>query len=266
MHEDIISFPPYKPGLPLFITFAGISYCDGRYRHARKKTEITVFEYVIKGRGTLCIDGEICHPKVGDVYIVPAGTNHHYYSDDKDPWEKIWFNVGGPLVPTLLAAYGLSGVLLLKNCPMKDYFEDNLAKLRNPVKDMAELSMEIIGSLIAALGSFNSPEEEKSPEAAAMLKLIHERIYDKTIPLADFCKVSGKSESQSMRIFKKEFGMTPYAYFLHCKMEKAGGLLKNSALSIKEIASQLSFDDPYYFSNLFKRKTGKSPSSYRLEQ
>ncbi len=264
MNEDIISFPPYRADTPLFITFAGITYRDGKYRHARRKTEITVFEYIIKGRGTLCVDATLCHPEAGDVYIVPAGTDHYYYSDAKDPWEKIWFNVGGSLVPTLLAAYGLAGVLLLKNCPLKDYFEENLAKLRKPGKDMAELSMEIIGPLIAMLGNFNSPADEKSSEAASMLKLIHERIYDKTIPLADFCKVSGKSESQSMRIFKKEFGMTPYAYFLHCKMEKAEGLLKNSALPIKEIALQLGFEDPYYFSNLFKRKTGKSPSACRL--
>lgn len=264
MNEDVISFPSYGSGAPLFISFAGITYRDGKYRHARRKTEVTVFEYVIKGRGTLCVDGGILHPEAGDVYIVPAGTDHYYYSDAKDPWEKIWFNVGGPLVPTLLAAYGLSEVLLLKNCPLLDYFESGLAKLRHGGENMEKLSMEIIGPLIAILGKFNAPVAERSPELAAMLKLVNERIYDKTIPLADFCKVSGKSESQSMRIFKKELGMTPYAYFLHCKMEKAAALLRNSAMPVKTIALQLGFDDPYYFSNLFKRKNGKSPSDYRF--
>ena len=72
-----------------------------------------------------------------------------------------------------------------------------------------------------------------------------------------------RSESQTIRIFKRAYGVTPYAYLLEKKLDLAGQLLRDTNLSVREIAEKLSFADEYYFSNVFKKKTGVSPSVYR---
>ena len=65
------------------------------------------------------------------------------------------------------------------------------------------------------------------------------------------------------RIFQHYIGLTPYQYFLQLRIRRAKELLQEHGLSIKEIASRMNFENQYYFSRLFKKKTGLSPSEWR---
>ena len=56
--------------------------------------------------------------------------------------------------------------------------------------------------------------------------------------------------------------MTPYQYFIGIKMHKAKELLEGGDQAVKEVAFRLGFKDEYYFSRLFKSKTGVSPSQW----
>jgi AraC-like DNA-binding protein len=67
------------------------------------------------------------------------------------------------------------------------------------------------------------------------------------------------------RLFKNETGKTPTAYLIDLRMEHARKLLEKKdeiSFSIKDIALLCGFSDPYYFSRLFKEKTGMSPTEY----
>ena len=74
-----------------------------------------------------------------------------------------------------------------------------------------------------------------------------------------------KSRSQAIRIFKKEYGKTPYDYLLESRIKQSKILLKNTNLLIKEIAFKVGFADEHYFSDLFKRKCGTTAMQYRNE-
>jgi AraC-like DNA-binding protein len=73
----------------------------------------------------------------------------------------------------------------------------------------------------------------------------------------------GRSESQTIRIFKRDWGTTPYRYLLDKRIELAKLYLNGSARSIKQIADELGFVDEFYFSDIFKKKTGLAPGRYR---
>jgi two-component system, response regulator YesN len=70
------------------------------------------------------------------------------------------------------------------------------------------------------------------------------------------------SEDHFRVLFKKETGKTPLQYLTHKRIEYAKMLLKTrnlKLLKILEVARMSGFDDPYYFSRVFKKVTGKSP-------
>ncbi|MGE7057069.1 helix-turn-helix domain-containing protein, partial [Paenibacillus glucanolyticus] len=63
--------------------------------------------------------------------------------------------------------------------------------------------------------------------------------------------------------FKEATGYSPIDYYLRLKIQLACQHLDLTGQSIKEISHRLGFQDPYYFSRLFKKIMGKSPSDYR---
>ena len=80
MREEFILPPPFSADAPFQLRLAGVSYCDGSYRIERETADFSVVEYIERGTGTLEIDGRQFHPAAGDLYFVPEGSPHRYWS------------------------------------------------------------------------------------------------------------------------------------------------------------------------------------------
>ena len=84
-----------------------------------------------------------------------------------------------------------------------------------------------------------------------------------SISVDDVCSLLHYNRSYIYRQFKKTTGMSIMAYFTKLKISKAKELLRESDKSIVEISDMLSFDTPNYFSKVFKKAVGYTPSTYR---
>ena len=85
---------------------------------------------------------------------------------------------------------------------------------------------------------------------------------DQNISPADLADVLALSLRQLQRIFKEKLDTTPTNFITTLKMEEAAKMLLNSDNNISEIAYALGFSDPAYFTRLFKKYFGKSPSEF----
>ena len=90
---------------------------------------------------------------------------------------------------------------------------------------------------------------------------MEENIY-REVNLNGIGDALGVSTSHLNSIFKSYTAMTPYQYFISIKIRKAKELLEAGTTPIKEVAFRLGFDDQYYFSRLFRKKTGIAPSRW----
>ena len=67
-----------------------------------------------------------------------------------------------------------------------------------------------------------------------------------------------------IRYFRESLGTTPNAYIIQYKMDKAREILASFPnMTVKEVAQELGFEDQGYFSRVFTRVVGESPTSYR---
>ena len=85
------------------------------------------------------------------------------------------------------------------------------------------------------------------------------------LTLKELASHFGYSESYMYRLFYKETHFAPMNYFLHMKIKRACQLLRNTNMKVNQISFKLGFEDPYYFSRIFKKIVGQSPKDYRNE-
>lgn len=267
--EHIISFGEQTSGQerPFYIEMAGITYPDPNYHIVRKNSLIYCLEYVIDGEGIVQIDDQVNYPCKGDLYILPKGQNHDYCSSPLNPLKKIWMNVSGILCDELIHIYSLAGILIVKEINIYPLFEEFLNVCENKELTLDEIYMQcsvIFHSIIIKINEHLSIQKSKQykTSAAEEIKLYIDRnIYEK-LSIESISKHVNLSPSQVNRVFKKSFDTTPYDYILTRKISTAKALLKNTTLTLKEIAYKLNFADEHYFSNVFLSKTGVRPSEY----
>ena len=253
--------PPYPP---FFVELAGISYCTGSYYIEREASTETVFEYVVSGEGTIISDG-VRHTAVeGDVYILHQGSNHAYYSDDRNPWVKIFINAKGALPENILAAYGLENTVVISGFKREHLFRELYSiccsdQSQEIVFDRCALKFhEIVASIHAEhIRSADIPEEVRR-----LRSILDDHIFER-ISIDELAASIYRSPDYITKLFRRVYHQTPYAYLLRQKMQTAANLLQNTQLPSYTISAKLGFEDPHHFSKLFKKQHGVSPRQYR---
>lgn len=262
--EKIIEVPIFDEKLPFIVTTAGITYSDPNYFIEREKSSITVIEYIIKGKGFIVSKNKTIPVASGDTYLLTLGNNHKYYADKSDPWEKVWINIRGELVSSLIQAYSV-GKQIVYRCDSENYLRRIHSLLADKSLSPAEISAKssiVFHEFIQFLAANGENKEKITQEAELLKNYIDTNIY-RQIGISELAKLIYKSTTHTIRIFKNAYGITPYEYYMNNRIKKAAALLKESSYSVKEIAYMLNFGDEHYFSNIFKQKTGKTPSEYR---
>lgn len=263
MTEDIISF--LDTGDPCFyLQMTGISYCDGSYHIERACSDVTVMEYVIRGQGQVWVDGRMFTARQGDFYILPEGARHSYRSDDQNPWLKIWFNARGPLLDALIQSYRLQGVYHVTGMNLEAPFRALVEEARSHSGDAAAAfaAASLRAHAIVQQVSTHLHRGEASGEADTLRRYLDSHVHE-DVTLEALSAIIYRSASQTIRIFRKVYDTTPYEYLMRKRLETAGLLLKNTHLSVREIASRLQFSDERYFSTYFKKRMGMSPTCFR---
>ena len=90
--------------------------------------------------------------------------------------------------------------------------------------------------------------------------------YNQDISIENYAQTRGMSVSWFIRNFKKYTGMTPMQFIVSLRVNNAQILLEQTNYSIYEIAKIVGYDDQLYFSRLFRKQKGVSPSQYRKRQ
>ena len=110
---------------------------------------------------------------------------------------------------------------------------------------------------------FNREKKELAPGIVeTAIKLMQDNIQ-KTITLNEMASFSRLSVTHFSSLFRKKTGHPPIEYFNHLKIQKACQYLSFTNMTIKELAFNIGVEDQYYFSRMFTRLMGMSPSEYR---
>ncbi len=200
----------------------------------------------------------------GDLVYIPSGEvyNVRFAGGGYDP---DLFTMNFDLYDTegneLLFAEELTiykNTVTQKLCDMARKLSDTIMFEESELKKQAlfyEIVFEISSSLV-------EKREEYCPIRAGIELISAEWNQNKRIK--EYADICGISEGAFYVFFKKRCGRSPVEYRNSIRINAARSLLANTDLMISEIAVRCGFDDPYYFSRIFKKLTEISPKEYRL--
>jgi AraC-like DNA-binding protein len=106
-------------------------------------------------------------------------------------------------------------------------------------------------------------KETQMPDRLGQSIVFMKNNMHKPLSVEEIAKQFHYSPSHYTAMFKKKTGLSPINYFIRMKIHYACQLLTQRELIIKEIADKIGYEDPYYFSRIFKKVIGKSPTQYK---
>ncbi len=86
---------------------------------------------------------------------------------------------------------------------------------------------------------------------------------DEPLQISTLAAQASVSQSHFFALFKRQTGTAPIDYFIRLRMNHARELLDSTCSSVKEIAATMGYDDPFYFSRVFKSVHRVAPAEYR---
>ena len=120
----------------------------------------------------------------------------------------------------------------------------------------------LLATFVYACKTSDDIHQEQNPLVSRIINFMEQNL-NKKLSLKEISKETGYSPSYLTSIFKEETGYSPLSYFSHLRITRSCEYLDQSSMKIKEIAFNLGYADPYYFSKDFSKKMGISPRKYR---
>lgn len=253
-----------------FVQKCGITFPDADYSISHDNTNRSVYiEFVTDGTGFIDIDEKVFTLTKGYTFIIPSHLTHSCYSDKKNPFTKKWICLSGELVDSIISTYFDVNKPIIRFINIERYL-DKITSLmhKDSLSHSDNISINtIVFELILVIKECNEIENYKSFEfdnsiASQIEAYILSKVQDK-FSLTSLCKHFSLTESQAIRLFKNRFGKTPYRYYTDARIEISKNLLRNTTLTIDDIASKLYFNDRNHYTKLFVKYVGISPAKYR---
>lgn len=202
--------------------------------------------------------------------IVRSDKWHRYKPTESMGWNESYIGFYGDIASRLLeekqVLKGKSVVYCGIHEEIFDTYERIISTLKTEKPGFQHIISGYIIKLIGDIVSFQKqvkfigkPIEKKIEEAKAyIIENAHQQIDVK-----ELSEELNLGYSYFRQSFKSHTGFSPHQYYLNEKINKARQLIVSTDFSMKEIAYQLNFESIFYFSKLFKQKTGLNPTDLR---
>ena len=227
--------------------------------------------YIAAGKAHFYFDGKEKIVTAGHMvlYRPKEPQKYEYYLEDQT--EVYWVHFTGGNVTNILHSYGLTKDKKVFYCgsdlEYKTHFRSMIQELqmcKDDYTEMLELHLrQIFIKLHRYFHSISKAENSRIAEDIDKALLYFAEHYHEDICIEDYAEKHHMSTGWFIKNFKQYTGTTPMQYILSKRIHNAETLLENEHYNITEISNIVGYDNPLYFSRIFKKVKGISPTEYR---
>lgn len=215
--------------------------------------------------------------KQGEPVTVPSGTMIVYVPEEPQQYifsascqtEVCWLHFSGTEAASLLArtGFGASGILGCEVLPeYRELFLRMIQELqfcRPGFEELLELLLRQLLVLVRRHSLESGTGHTRIPQKILeAVRYFNEHFFE-PLSVSEYAKNQHISVCWFIRSFRLSMGVSPMQYITSVRLNRARTLLESSDYPIQEIAAMVGYDNPLYFSRIFHRYMGESPSRYR---
>lgn len=255
----------------LYPTGLGYYQIAANHTMQRRKHDDNLMIYCLDGRGELTVENETCKVHAGDLIVLPEGVSHAYKASEKAPWTIYWVHFSGEKAADFIDYLAIPGnhfvlPLGIHSGLVGDY-EMLLESLQSSFSLTASVhASNLLRGILTKIVQLQTLSRQRKVAHNFNIEHIHSlmqaRLHEQ-LDLDAFAKAANISKYHFVKKYKQLTGTTPINHFIHLKIERACHLLDMTTKSINEISYAVGYEDAYYFSRIFKKIMGLSPSQYR---
>lgn len=229
--------------------------------------------YVASGKAHFYFQGKEEIVSAGNMVLYrPKEEQRYYYYGAEHP-EVYWVHFTGNNVKNILRQYGIADDIHVihtnTSLEYKRLFSLMIQELKLCKDDYEELLVHYLKELLIMIHRvlINNPPGKSSfliTEMDDAVQYFHTN-YNQTISIENYAAKHNMSVSWFIRNFKEYTNATPAQYILSLRISNARTLLENTSYNVSEISNIVGYENPLYFSRIFKKQCGMSPSEFRKQ-
>ncbi|CAG7653637.1 helix-turn-helix domain-containing protein [Paenibacillus allorhizosphaerae] len=237
-----------------------------------KGTRDWLMTFTIAGQGEYRSDGRSVSCCEGDVILLPPGVPHHYYTPEGHDWDFYWAHfVPEPRWSELLQPAMSGGGLIRLKFEHKTTFERIVTAFERLLKYSLEdgtdyyqrlLSLNAMEEIVVLLAKNTQKRGHLDPRIEETLNYISSHLKEQHT-IESLAHRVLLSPSRLSHLFREQTGDSVMDTLIKLRLRHAARLLEHTSLRISEVAEEVGFHSPFYFTKQFTACFGQNPSQFR---
>lgn len=253
----------------LKLHYCGTERCAPGHEVGPMVRDCYKIHYIHSGKGLFRTEGETYTLGKGQGFLISPEKLAYYKADEEDPWVYSWVAFDGMQMEHYLSRSHLLGSHPVFTTAQDAYIQSCFLEMFKATERPMTNELRLLGALYSFLSVIL--DETAVPESApnATEPYVRQAVdmirgsYASDLKIGDLADRLTISRKYLAKIFKEATGLSPQQYLLQYRMNRAGELIRNTSLSMGEIACSVGYKDPFLFSRMYKKVTGASPREHR---
>ena len=245
----------------------------GHFVHRPRGTGQWLAIYCMEGAGRARV-GKTEHSLAsGDLLFLEPTRGHEYEADSVNPWSIFWVHFIGQRAKDYVESLGWTRDAPVLHVPETGILLESFEDLyRHTLHGMSDAEMMAMGTAWARLLGLARIGIRARESRARLMEDKILRVMSKLRetpqadwPVGEMARLAGMSSGYFSEQFRQRTGSPPQTFLIRLRLQLACRILEQEQESIERTASRVGYEDAYYFSRLFRKHLGVSPSRFRRD-